>query len=303
MWGLDQIVKTYAESSGSFQDKTWSGFVRSHTQDVWGQLEPLLDSRQRTQAQDVLFAPVPSYDFNGIACRLPSGETVIGISISTLLMWFADIHFFRALGIADKVRSAIKEKLTSDPGCLPDLIEELLCVRAIARCFRGSTKLPETPYLEYSKEAEPVWGAQYFFIITHEIGHVCLGHLDRSALRRVSSDAPGHYVDVYQPNHEMEYEADHFAVGVMSKKNPDLALPLGSLFALLRFVEDCAELYASAEPNDPGIEVHLADAQTSHTHPAARLRFDRLKRRLSLDEGWYNHLWALLQTRIHLPES
>jgi hypothetical protein len=267
-------------------------FINGQTEQIWVQIAPLLEEDQRLRAAEVFYYPTPSLDFNGLACRMPSGETVLLISISLMLMHLADIHLYRLLGFFDRIRPMLENKVPPDPQAFSQFGEELFFLRLFARLLDDGDaevweKLPHALYSQPCREAEVVYAPQFHFVVLHELGHVCLGHLEKASLTPFPSRASRRKIEIYQPDYEMEHAADVFALQVM-----------GAFFAFLRFVEERRELYVAEHPNDPDMEITLSPPLPSNTHPPFRDRFARLSSVTLIDDSWYNHFWGLLDTRI-----
>jgi len=309
---LDEVIKVEKEAICSTDDARYAtyacyeDFIKGETEQIWVQIAPLLNEYQRLRAEEVFFYLTPALDLNGLTCRMPSGETVLLISLSLMQMYLADFHLYRLLGVFDRIRPILENKAPPDPQPFSQLLEELLRLRLIARLVDGDAEvweeLPHALYTQSRREVDAVFGPQFFFVVLHELGHVCLGHLEQASLTPFPSCTSDRSLEIYQPDYEMEHAADVFALQVMGKKKIDYGLPIGAFFAFLRFVEERTDLYVAEHPNDPGMDTTLPPPLPSNTHPPFRDRFTRLSSVALIDDAWYSHFWDLLDTRIRPSE-
>jgi hypothetical protein len=281
--------------------------MRGETQKVYGQVAPSLTATEREMADNVFFAWVPALGFNAAAFRFSTGEITVAVSLSAILMHAVDVHFYRALGYLDRIRPILKGEKPKEMQPFSGIAEELLHIRTAARYVGGDlsswSELPPGEfYTSHDEHVSSIFGVQFFFIVLHELGHVCLGHLSQGNLKPVLSDYHTGGLSYYQLGHEREHAADRFALNIMQTRSTDCAIPLGSLFAFLRYVEERRPYFAAKEPHDPGMEVRIPAPQLIVSHPRASERVRRLKSE-GLDTGWYSHFWNLLDTRINQTDN
>lgn len=298
-----------AATSGGSRGATYEDFLTAEALKVWQSIEPVLNPAERKKLERAFFALVPAYDLNGIACVLPTGEIVVGISIPVVLLGLVNLHLYKAQGHLDQILPRLHDGALVDEHlakATEQLFQELMHIRAIARIATGiASDLKELPadtkidLRTYDTVLGPTWTAQFYFIVLHEIGHVCLGHTDSSQMRRLADDTVS--VSVCLPSHLMELQADEFALGRFRQDRISLGLPLGVLFAFFRFLEDASQLYATSNSADPPMSISLDPSPASTSHPPAERRFAAL-RAMGLSGDWYGHTWSLLQTRF-VPRS
>lgn len=284
----------------------YQSYLVRETQHVWTTIAPLLDASTRRTANETFFSIVPALDLNGVACTLPSKKKVIGVSIATILLAVFDLHLCNALRHLDRILPRLRtEGATPDMRAMASLVEELMYLRAVARLVAGvADDLNEMPsdeldnLVNYDRVVGPIYGAQFFFIVLHELGHICLGHIDSPQHRKAVGGT--NLVESFcTPDHEMEHQADCFALGIMRQKSLRLEIPLGAFFAFLRFVEEASVLYQHSSPHDPPMNISIQPAIPCPSHPTATSRVKRLVADCGFDQGWFDHVWGVLQTRIH----
>lgn len=96
------------------------------------------------------------------------------------------------------------------------------------------------------------------FLVAHELGHACLGHLDESRTRAWTSTAhtAAEVPEEYERSREMELEADRFALDLLRattarapKADLDLAFGIGCIFLLQHA---CEVLHGRPPDQHPG---------------------------------------------------
>ena len=265
---------------GWTKSRGWNGyqdFLIRETEQIWSSLQPVLHVSEKNKLKGVLFAILPAYDFNGIACLLPSGQTIIGISAFLAVLSVVDLRIWKAQGHYEQLLPLLRNGLQNDSRAAraaEPLVHELNEIRHIARVVTGITSnlkelesSTEVELKEHASFVNGVYGIQQYFIILHEIAHICLGHLDQSKMIRLSDESSRFSMLLSQPSHEMEHQADLFAL----TRNPydlgHLDYPLGILFAFLRFVEEAYSYFSN--PKNPYEAVHKP-SELDHslsTHP------------------------------------
>jgi hypothetical protein len=122
-----------------------------------------------------------------------------------------------------------------------------------------------------------MFGLQTWFIVAHELGHALLGHLASGSWIPRESPMLGTTIRQFSPSHQMEFEADSYALNLLlSAPLPSpldrlpteaIAEAIDILFSLFIFLEGTGDIVAGRDPW----------AGVSGTHPPATARAARLR--------------------------
>lgn len=274
--GLDELTRAYLRETGN-QNLNPAAVMKGNLSDSLRLVAlSLLDEKQRSQVEHVPVAILPTRRLNGFAIQTPrKGKLVVldfGIIVHLSLLAMIFRYYYAACLSAE-----------SSGGIAPGTFGFMF--RCLAQfCVTGDLEQLD----EIDFQGLSAYGSHHtylimeLFVILHEYGHIILGHLDDSNVRKTiigneneirdfgrSSSAKSTIVE-YSRSQLDEFEADLFAfnklrIGLreLETSATEVLSPIGLVLNLFHFCEVLSKSFYGVLPG-------------SDTHPAARDRWDRL---------------------------
>jgi len=253
-----------------------------------------------SKALSVPIGLLPITDLNGCAVRTPRGGTIIVINHGLITFVSKILESYLALSSWDSDTPYCKHHSKRDNASTIVGIANYL-IRGDGPWMSSIAKTALCPSQHAYEQLHDAFC--YFaevFVLLHEYGHVCLGHLDpnNTSHSRITQ-APG--VETYNTSQLQEFEADEFAFKVMLKSiedsdsrpqmlPSDLALPIG---VLLKFFELC-ELWSLTKVSH----------SEKLTHPSGKARWEKIRPLAGVDRvpgslaGQIDYVFATLHPPV-----